>query len=581
MQYGTREWERDPSHFPLPLTPAFASCYVGWMERAFRVTCAEFGIIAETLQVRTRNGYLYIRVKPLGLNRPPPTWLAKLGVRLWWLHPALRPRVRRAVRRMRAGHDAAVLRRWYREWRPAILAEQHRIRLRDWSGMSDEELAGTIAMLARRIEAWVTVHFLLHAAISIPLTRLYDFLAEQPALREVSLGELLEGESPASSAPARALAEVAAWLRDQPDLLATAAERDAPAALALLRTQSPAFSHALARFLARFGQGIVGRYEFIVPTLAEQPWALVPSLLKLAPVRNGTASDAAGPASRRIDEAAARLGNPAREREFRSLVRAAQRAYAARDDNVQITFNDAFGLMRTALVQAGGRLRQRGVISTPDDVFFLRVPETQAALCGRLRIAPAEAAARRDRWRRAAQTPPPRALGRPTGRLDLSGLPPAARDVTRSLVRYMREILATPDVYPVGACVVRSAVSGAEGSGDAGYRSPDPALEIPGVAAVRGSYTGVARVVSGEEDFDRLGPGEVLVCSMTSPAWAPVLPLAGALVTDHGGILSHAAVIAREFGIPAVVATGRATSLIPDGATVEVDGGRGLVRVLR
>jgi pyruvate,water dikinase len=67
---------------------------------------------------------------------------------------------------------------------------------------------------------------------------------------------------------------------------------------------------------------------------------------------------------------------------------------------------------------------------------------------------------------------------------------------------------------------------------------------------------------------------------MTSPAWAPVLPLAGALVTDHGGVLSHAAVIAREFGIPAVVATGRATHLIPDGATIEVDGIHGLVRVM-
>jgi pyruvate,water dikinase len=72
----------------------------------------------------------------------------------------------------------------------------------------------------------------------------------------------------------------------------------------------------------------------------------------------------------------------------------------------------------------------------------------------------------------------------------------------------------------------------------------------------------------------------VLVCPITSPAWAAVLPLAGALVTDHGGVLSHPAVIAREFGIPAVVATGHATRLIPDGATVEVDGDAGVVRIV-
>ena len=88
-------------------------------------------------------------------------------------------------------------------------------------------------------------------------------------------------------------------------------------------------------------------------------------------------------------------------------------------------------------------------------------------------------------------------------------------------------------------------------------------------------------MLNGEQDFDRLAPGDVLVCPITSPAWAPVLPLAGALVTDYGGVLSHPAVIAREFGIPAVVATRRGTALIPDGALVEVDGTSGVVRILR
>jgi pyruvate,water dikinase len=144
----------------------------------------------------------------------------------------------------------------------------------------------------------------------------------------------------------------------------------------------------------------------------------------------------------------------------------------------------------------------------------------------------------------------------------------------------MREILATPDVYLVDESGVRSPESGVRSQPSPRLRTPDSGLVLPGVAAVRGRYTGIARVLSGEDDFDRLGHGEVLVCVMTSPAWAPVLPLAGALVTDHGGVLSHAAVIAREFGIPAVVATGRATHLIPDGATIEVDGNHGLVRVM-
>jgi phosphohistidine swiveling domain-containing protein len=77
-----------------------------------------------------------------------------------------------------------------------------------------------------------------------------------------------------------------------------------------------------------------------------------------------------------------------------------------------------------------------------------------------------------------------------------------------------------------------------------------------------------------------LRPGEVLVTLTTGQAWTPLFATAAALVTESGGLLTHAAVVAREYGLPAVVALAHATRLIPDGAVIEVDGGAGVVRVL-
>ncbi|MGH7921902.1 MAG: PEP-utilizing enzyme, partial [Candidatus Dormibacteraceae bacterium] len=88
---------------------------------------------------------------------------------------------------------------------------------------------------------------------------------------------------------------------------------------------------------------------------------------------------------------------------------------------------------------------------------------------------------------------------------------------------------------------------------------------------------GIARIVCQPSDFSRLRAGDVLVAPVTGPQYNVVLPLIGAVVTDRGGALSHPAIVAREFGIPAVVGAGDATRRIPDGAAVTVDGDRGVV----
>ncbi len=128
----------------------------------------------------------------------------------------------------------------------------------------------------------------------------------------------------------------------------------------------------------------------------------------------------------------------------------------------------------------------------------------------------------------------------------------------------------------------------------AAYRSaqPPPVLGKPlagepsGAGALRGAgaspgvYRGVARVIRSLGEAARLGDGEVLVCGVTAPTWTPYFAIAGAVVTDAGGALSHTAVVAREYGIPAVVGTRTGTREVGDGALIEVDGSEGVVRFL-
>jgi pyruvate,water dikinase len=100
---------------------------------------------------------------------------------------------------------------------------------------------------------------------------------------------------------------------------------------------------------------------------------------------------------------------------------------------------------------------------------------------------------------------------------------------------------------------------------------------LKGVPASAGKITAPACVLHGPEDFDRMRPGDVLVAGTTTPAWTPLFAMASAVVTDIGGPLSHGSIVAREYGIPAVMGTGVATRRIRDGQTVTVDGGAGTV----
>jgi pyruvate,water dikinase len=104
--------------------------------------------------------------------------------------------------------------------------------------------------------------------------------------------------------------------------------------------------------------------------------------------------------------------------------------------------------------------------------------------------------------------------------------------------------------------------------------------ELRGTGASAGIARGPARVTLTQADFGAVQPGDIVVCPSSNPSWTPLFAFAGGLITNTGGALSHAAVVAREFGLPAVVGTGDATDRIADGRLVELDGSTGIVRLL-
>jgi pyruvate,water dikinase len=104
--------------------------------------------------------------------------------------------------------------------------------------------------------------------------------------------------------------------------------------------------------------------------------------------------------------------------------------------------------------------------------------------------------------------------------------------------------------------------------------------ELKGFAASRGVVEGTARIVKSVDEISKLCDGDILVCQVTNPTWSPIFSRISAAVSDIGGSMSHAAIVAREYGLPAVVGTGTATRRIPDGARIRVDGGRGIVTIL-
>ena len=197
-------------------------------------------------------------------------------------------------------------------------------------------------------------------------------------------------------------------------------------------------------------------------------------------------------------------------------------------------------LIRRMLGELGRRFTEGGAIETSADIYWLEKGEVEE-LAGTLE----------------------RGVSLPS----LTGRIPARK------ARWQAASRATPPVM----LPEKTRWSRLMGGGEA--KVEDGKILLKGVGTSGGEVTAPACVLSGPEDFHKMKPGDVLVATTTTPAWTPLFAMASAVVTDIGGPLSHSSIVAREYGIPAVMAARNATRHIQNGQIITVDGNAGMVTV--
>ncbi len=554
-------WERETSHAPLPHSPLFRSFAFPLRNRVVPKMFEEFGALPETIEFREIGGWEYIRlVPPGGKDRPaPPAWVLGLLARI---HPAMRRRVKAAREAIETDRSSEYLERWQREWRPEFEAEIIRLRDTDRWALSDQELEQHLSELLAYIDRAAEAHFLLHGALMVPTYELALACEELLGWEEHRMYELLGGLSTMSTQPARRLAELAAETADRP-WLRELLDRVGPGTWDRIAEEDPVFAEALEAYRHEYGCRAL-RYEVAEPTLGEDRaliLQLIREQIKTSFDPEQVARKAQETREQALEEASQVLASRPEgdRRRFNEALRKAEAAYPVREDREWYTISATLALVRFIAQELGRRMAERGQIEQPDDVFFLEIDEVRAAFREGNDQRALVRTRRGERVWVEAHPGPPSYGEHPGPPPPLDALPEEARLVNRTIVWYMDRVFET------------------ERSGT----SQDPGAHVlRGIGASAGRYEGTVRVIMGEDEFGKLEAGDVVVCPITSPVWSVVFPNMGALVTDTGGILSHPAIIAREFRIPAVVATGNATSLLRDGQTVVVDGRTGAVELV-
>jgi rifampicin phosphotransferase len=465
----------------------------------------------------------------------------------WWSVPLLLPVVLGAM----AIGVTKILRNagvayWLNDAMPFYLATVDRWKAVDDQGASDEQLLDGVRELARADAVyWFAVALAMGTAKSTDVM-LDRFLAVAIPGRQLSGGLFLRGfQSRALDAEAE-LEGIAARIRGSDELREMVTST--PARRLLDALEGSPSGHPAAKelrgYLDRYGHQIYS-LDFAVPTLAEDPLPVLLSLKSLVaqPRRDVRARQETMARERdRLVEETARSLDPVRRAAFLRLVRMAQGFAPYREESL-FHMGAGWPTLRRLALELGKRLTEVGSLEASADVFFLDTAELKAA---------SEA----------------RAAGE--GRPDLATL---ARE--RRELREARKRLHPPAAVPprfrwkLGPIDLAERESQRRDSGDG------PTLR--GFAVSPGRVTAPVSVILSPADFDKMQPGTILVCPTTTPAWTPLFAQASGLVTDIGAVAAHGSIVAREYGIPAVMGTANATQRISDGQQITVDGDAGTV----
>lgn len=528
-----RFWERETMHLPGQAPILDDSFARRWIDAGFNTACEDYSMPVRNAY-RRFNTFIYQSIAPVSHD---PAVLEGLG--------------QTAQERLGAviGRQTEL---WEQERLPEIQTLLTRWRTFDLAGASDAELVGhlndTVAWSER---AW-HIHFLTVFPVLVSMSLFDDLYAEL-------LGEddrygafrLLQGQNNMSLLVDRdlyALSRNALASDDVRDVLETSAPREVAGRLEA-SPEGRAFLAELDAFLGEHGHRTTLYLSVSAPSWIEDPTALVTVLQDAItqPERDHEAELAALAEEREHLIAAAHEGlasfPDAVRGQFAFLLSAAQQGSVLQEDHNYWIDTQVVYEVRRVVLEVGARLARNGAIASPDDVFHLRLDEfgdltadLQALVAGRKHEIDAFGA---------VESPPV-----------LGSIPPGP-----------------PPNDPISRAVIKMFGGQPPASG-----SPDV---FNGMAGSPGVARGRVRIVQSLAAGETFQHGEVLVAPTTAPPWTPLFARAAAIVTDAGGILSHCAVVAREYSIPAVVGTKCATSVLRDGQLVEVDGTAGSVRIVQ
>jgi len=530
-----RTWHQSTQHSPLPFFPIS-----GWIARYYMApgSAAGFQAVGQPLdfEVRRINTYRYASSEPV----IPPDQMEEAG---------------------RLGDEVldTILRefpaRWEQEWLPELIEYHERWDSFDRNGATTGQLLQHFEWTLVTLQRLWEIHF--EAApgfIGGPsmFSEFYrDLFGTSQALNAY---RLLQGFENTTLQAGNDLWDLAQSEKSE-DVRRIVIDHPTSEVLAVLATSDTgaAFVARLNDYLERWGKCSNMLEEYAAPSWVEDPSAAIENLKSY--MADGAVdpklrwNDLVTERKRLVAEARAELAGypePVRER-FEELLIAGQEGQRLQEDHNWWIDQRGTHTVRMVLLEIGRRFARGGVIEDRNDIFYLYGDEIRESLCSQIsgdftRVI-SERRAEMDRWRNVT---PPDSVGTESGRS------------------------------------IPSAMSRAMGSffGRTPEQDPDRPDVVRGIPGSPGTTIGVARVIVHLADAGRLARGEILVTKTTNPPWTPLFVTAGGVVTDTGGPLSHCAIVAREYGIPAVVGTGMATEVVVDGQEIEVDGDTGEVRVL-
>ena len=515
-------WYWNAEHTPYPMTPLSMDL----IERGFRDRDRAMGLDeSKTARIVFPQGYMYIW-------RPPAQGDD--------IDPTLAERARRSMEAVPRMTEI-----WKSEYEPEIEALCQALQNADVASMSLRELASRMeGYVADSARTWVLT--MLEAELVMACREKMNLFCDREfgERGEFIVGILSGGfpnDSKSSDVALWDLARLANSLPDVAEAFGRLGERDLYSELTNVGGGDE-FLHEFQMYLDAYGWRSEMWFEVSDPTWQDDPrpaLGLVKRYLERQDENPQEALERSATSRRELtQELRAKFSSdPEKRSEFEKVLEAAEQYVPVKEGRAMWQLVGT-GSLRVPCLALGQKLKAAGLVEDVSDVFYLHVREIRQMVDGGreedMKTIVANRKAHREKWKGIA---PPRFIGaHPVG----SGLPSAAEEV---------------EPEEGGPKVLR------------------------GLAASRGVVHGKATLVRTLEEASKLAEGAILVCRATSPAWTPLIARSSAVVTDSGGVLTHTAIVAREFGIPCVVGVNNATSLIKDGMSITVDGSEGIVRL--